>query len=61
MGDDIMQSVAGASKPAQGQPIAITARGCWTGMLADMLSQIGPSPMVDATGLTGAFGLQLSG
>ena len=60
-GDEITTSFgAGRVKPVPGQPTALTARKYTMPMLANMLSQIGPGPVSDQTGLNGAYDFQLT-
>ena len=58
-GDEVEMSF-GASKPGPGAPINLALRKYTMQMLADLLSQIGPGPVKDQTGLTGAYDFKLS-
>jgi uncharacterized protein (TIGR03435 family) len=47
-------------KPTRDRPIAVTARKYSMAMLANLLSNIGPGPVVDKTGIEGEFDFTLS-
>jgi uncharacterized protein (TIGR03435 family) len=47
-------------KPVPGQPITINARKYSLAMLAMLLSQISPDPVIDKTGLKGNWDFKLS-
>jgi uncharacterized protein (TIGR03435 family) len=50
----------GTAKPLAAGPIALTARKYSTAMLANLLSQIEPGPVIDQTGLDGFYDLELA-
>jgi uncharacterized protein (TIGR03435 family) len=47
-------------KPRPGEPISLKLRGFSMPQLAALLSQIGPGPMADKTGLTGEYDFDLT-
>ena len=57
--DEVVTSFGPAKKPRPGQPINLTARKYSMTMLADLLSDIGPGPVRDQTGLNGVYDIQL--
>jgi uncharacterized protein (TIGR03435 family) len=59
-GEEITTSFGAQLKPFPGQPIDLTARKYSMAMLANLLSQVGPGPVVDKTGLTGEYDFTLS-
>jgi len=59
-GEEITTSFGAQFKPFPGQPVDLTARKYSMAMLANLLSQIGPGPVVDKTGLTGEYDFTLS-
>jgi uncharacterized protein (TIGR03435 family) len=59
-GDDVGISFGPTFKPAPGEPITLTARRYSIPMLTNLLSQIGPGPIVDQTGLTGVYDFKLA-
>jgi uncharacterized protein (TIGR03435 family) len=59
-GDEVETSFGASLKPAPGAPINLTTRKYTMQMLADLLSQIGPGPVKDQTGLTGVYDFKLS-
>jgi uncharacterized protein (TIGR03435 family) len=58
-GDDIAMNVSGV-KPSLGGPISIKSRGHSLRELAAFLSQIGPGPIADKTGLDGVYDFDLT-
>jgi uncharacterized protein (TIGR03435 family) len=58
-GDEVMESYGDSGKPKAGGPISVKLRHYTMPMLARLLSQIEPDPMVDKTGLTGAYDFDL--
>ena len=58
-GDEVVLSFGGAAKPELRGPISLKLRKYSMPQLAALLSQIGPGPMVDKTGLTGAYDFDL--
>jgi uncharacterized protein (TIGR03435 family) len=59
-GEEVTTSFGAALKPGPGGPVELTARRYSMGVLANLLSQIGPGPVVDRTGLTGEYDFKLS-
>lgn len=59
-GDEVVTSFGASLKPFPGQPINLTARKWSISMLTSLLSQIGPGPMVDQTGLSGFYDFKLA-
>jgi uncharacterized protein (TIGR03435 family) len=59
-GDELVTNFGAQLKPAPGQPIDFTARKYSMARLANLLSQIGPGPVVDRTGLTGEYDFTLA-
>jgi uncharacterized protein (TIGR03435 family) len=59
-GDEVAISFGRDFKPSPGQPVFLSARKYSMEMLAGLLSQIGPGPMIDQTGLPGAYDFKLS-
>ncbi len=57
--DEVESRLSGSMKPREGEPIALNGRKCSMEMLANMLSQRGEGPVVDKTGLTGAYSFKL--
>jgi len=58
--EDVWVSFGAQLKPFPGQPVDLTTRKFSMAMLANLLSQIGPSQVVDKTGLTGEYDVTLS-
>ena len=52
--------VSPGGKPFPGRPVSLTLRKCSMAMLVNMLSGIGPGPVVDKTGLPGNYDFELS-
>ena len=59
-GDEVSTSFGAKLKPTPDRPISLTARKYSMPMLANLLSQIGPGPAIDKTGLEGAYDFTLS-
>jgi uncharacterized protein (TIGR03435 family) len=59
-GDEVTTSFGATMKPVPGQPITLTARRWSIAMLANILSQIGPGPVADQTGLPGVYDFKLN-
>jgi uncharacterized protein (TIGR03435 family) len=60
-GDEVVTSFGASLKPvASGEPITLTARKYSMPMLANLLSQIGPGPMMDRTELHGVYDFKLA-
>jgi uncharacterized protein (TIGR03435 family) len=59
-GDEVRMSFGASSKPIQAEPTSFTARKYSMPMLANLLSQIGPGPVIDKTGLQGPYDFKLS-
>lgn len=59
-GDEVATSFGASLKPMPGEPISLTARKYSMPMLANLLSQIGPGPVIDKTGLPGVYDFKLS-
>lgn len=57
-GEDVEFSFGGG-KPSPGQPTCLTARKWPVSMLATILTQMGPEPVIDHTGLTGEYDFKL--
>jgi uncharacterized protein (TIGR03435 family) len=58
-GDDVVLDFGGAAKPNPAGPISLKLRKYSMAQLAALLSQIGPGPISDNTGLTGAYDFEL--
>ena len=58
-GDDVVEIFGDSGKPRPGVPISVKLRHYSMPQLAALLSAIGPGPMVDKTGLTGAYDFDL--
>jgi uncharacterized protein (TIGR03435 family) len=58
-GDEVVLSFGGAAKPDPRGPVSLKLRKYSMPQLAALLSQIGPGPMIDKTGLTGAYDFDL--
>ena len=58
--EEVGTSFGAAIKPMPGQPVTLTARKYSIGMLTDLLSQIGPGPMMDRTELHGVYDFKLA-
>lgn len=59
-GDEVRISFGGSSKPNAAEPTSLTARKYSMPMLANLVSQIAPGPVIDKTGLQGAYDFKLS-
>jgi uncharacterized protein (TIGR03435 family) len=59
-GEDVVTSFGASLKPIPGQPITLTARNWSIPMLTNLLSQIGPGPVIDKTGLQGLYDFKLA-
>ncbi|HXP84603.1 MAG TPA: TIGR03435 family protein [Bryobacteraceae bacterium] len=59
-GDEVTTSFGAAFKPLPGQPVSLTARKYSMPLLAGLLSQIGPGPIVDQTNLAGDYDFNLA-
>ena len=58
--EEVGTSFGATLKPFPGQPVTLTARRYSIGMLNDLLSQIGPGPMVNHTELQGVYDFKLA-
>jgi len=59
-GDEVTTSFGASLKPTPGEPVSLTARKYSMPELANLLSRIGPGPVIDKTGLAGAYDFKLS-
>jgi len=57
--DEVEPRLSGTTKVREGEPITLNGRKCSMPMLANLLSQRGEGPVVDKTGLTGAYNFKL--
>jgi len=57
--DEVEPRLSGTTKVREGEPITLNGRKCSIQMLANLLSQRGEGPVVDQTGLTGAYNFKL--
>jgi uncharacterized protein (TIGR03435 family) len=57
--DEVEARLSGSTKVREGEPITLNGRKCSMEMLANLLSQRGEGPVVDKTGLTGAYNFKL--
>jgi uncharacterized protein (TIGR03435 family) len=58
-GDEVVANFGGSGKPRPDGPISVKFRKFSMPQLAALLSQLGPGPMVDRTGLTGDYDFDL--
>jgi uncharacterized protein (TIGR03435 family) len=58
-GEDTTTSFGGQFKPVASRPVALTARKYSIVRLATLLSQLGPAPIIDKTGLDGEYDFTL--
>lgn len=57
--DEVEPRLSGSMKVREGEPITLNGRKCSMQMLTNLLSQRGEGPVVDKTGLTGAYNFKL--
>jgi uncharacterized protein (TIGR03435 family) len=57
--DEVESRLSGSLKVREGEPVSLNARKYSMEALADLLSQTGQGPVVDKTGLTGAYNFKL--